>query len=262
LGFSGVKNQEKEKNMKKESFLTSVAAMSVRKLYVAALVCAASITAPAAESALILHEAGGNFSNNWVSPTIVASGTTGVAGTGAPEWMGGDRLDIFQFSGLVPGATSIIFDFSLTGPYNPGAYENGGGAIYYSYVPFSGAYYVDQGDGNVRGSQDLLASYFDVTYNPWNPANASNRGISSFTLNLAKEFAGDLFLALDFTHGRVSYNINSLSWATSGNSTPPVEDPVAVPAELLVAAPVPLPGTGWLLLAGLVGLAVNHRKLG
>ena len=50
--------------MKKKSFLTSVAAMSVRKLYVAVLVCATSITAPAAESALILHEAGGNFSNN------------------------------------------------------------------------------------------------------------------------------------------------------------------------------------------------------
>lgn len=238
--------------MKKKSFLTSVAAMSVRKLYVAVLVCAASITAPAAESTPILYEAGGNFSNNWVSPTVVASGTTGVTGTGAPEWMGGDRLDIFQFSGLVPGATSIVFDFSLTGPYSPGAYENGGGAIFYSYVPFSGAYYVDQGDGKVSGSQDLLAGYFDVTYNPWNAANASNRGTSSFTLNLAKEFAGDLFLALDFTYGRVSYNINSPSWATSGNGTAPSS----------VAVPVPLPATGWLLLAGLLGLAANRRKLG
>jgi hypothetical protein len=240
--------------MKKKSFLTSVAAMSVRKLYVAVLVCAASITAPAAEATPILYEAGGNFSNNWVSPTVVASGTTGVTGTGAPEWMGGDRLDIFQFSGLVPGATSIVFDFSLTGPYSPGAYENGGGAIYYSYVPFSGAYYVDQGDGKVRGSQDLLAGYFDVTYNPWNAPNASNRGTSSFTLNLAKEFAGDLFLALDFTYGRVSYNINSPSWATSGNDTVPSAEVV----------PVPLPATGWLLLAGLLGLvgpAAIRRKL-
>jgi hypothetical protein len=240
--------------MKEKSFLTSVAAMSVRKLYVAVLVCAASITSPAAESALILYEAGSNFSNNWVSPTVIASGTTGVTGTGAPEWMGGDRLDIFQFSGLAPGATSLVFDFSLTGPSNPGAYENGGGAIYYSYVPFSGTYYVDQGNGKVLGSQDLLAGYFDVTYNPWNPANASNRGTSSFTLDLGKEFAGDLFLALDFTYGRVSYNINSPSWATSGNGTVPVP-----PAEVVA---VPLPATGWLLLAGLVGLAANRRKLG
>jgi hypothetical protein len=170
---------------------------------------------------------------------------------GAPEWMGGDRLDIFQFSGLVPGATSIVFDFSLTGPYSPGTYENGGGAIYYSYAPFSGAYYVAQGDGKVHGSQDLLAGYFDVTYNPWNAANASNWGASSFTLNLAKEFAGDLFLALDFTYGRVSYNINSPSWATSDNDTPPSS----------LAVPVPLPATGWLLLAGFVGLAANRRKL-
>lgn len=237
--------------MKEKSFLTSVAAMSIRKLYVAMLVCAASITAPAAEATPILQEAGGNFSNNWVSPTIVASGTTGVAGTGAPEWMGGDRFDTFQFSGLVPGATSIVFDFSLTGPYSPGAYQNGGGTIYYSYVPFSGAYYVDQGNGKVLGSQDLLAGYFDVTYNPWEAANASNRGTSSFTLNLTKEFAGDLFLALDFTYGRVSYNINSLSWATSDNGTAPAEVPVAIP----------VPATGWLLLAGLVGLAATRRKL-
>jgi hypothetical protein len=239
----------------KKSFLTSVAAMSVRRLYVAVLVCAGSITAPAAESALILQEVGGNFSNNWVSPTVVASGTTGITGKGAPEWMGGDRLDIFRFSGLAQGATSIVFDFSLTGPYSPGAYANGGGAIYYSYVPFSGAYYVDQGNGKVLGSQDLLAAYFDVTYNPWEAANASNRGTSSFTLNLAKEFAGDLFLALDFTYGRVSYNINSPSWATYSNGT----DPRSLPDSVAVS----LPATGWLLLAGLLGLVgVNRRKLG
>jgi hypothetical protein len=238
--------------MKRKSFLTSVAAMSVRKLYVAVLVGAASITAPAAEATPILHEVDANFSNNWVLPTVVASGTTGITGMGAPEWMGGDRLDIFQFSGLVPGATSIVFDFSLTGPYNPSAYQNGGGAIYYSYVPFSGTYYVDQGNGKVLGSQDLLAGYFDVTYNPWNAPNASNRGTSSFTVNLGKEFAGDLFLALDFTYGRVSYNINSPSWATPDN------DPV--PSAEVV--PVPLPATGWLLLAGLIALAANRRKLG
>lgn len=240
--------------MKEKSFSASAAAMSVQKLYIAVLVGAASITAPAAEATPILQEASGNFSNNWVSPTIVAIGTSGVAGTGAPEWMGGDRLDIFQFSGLVPGATSIFFDFSLIGPYSPGTYVNGGGAIYYSYVPFSGAYYVDQGNGKVLGSQDLLAGYFDVTYNPWEAANASNRGTSSFTLNFAKEFAGDLFLALDFTYGRVSYNINSLSWATSDNGTVPMEIPVEVA--------VPLPATSWLLLVGLVGLAANRRKLG
>ncbi|PTQ79578.1 putative secreted protein [Nitrosospira multiformis] len=239
--------------MKKKSFSTSAAAMSVQKLYVAVLVGAASITAPVAEAIPILQEAGGNFSNNWVSPTMVASGTTDVTGAGAPEWMGGDRLDIFQFSGLVPGATSIAFDFSLTGPYSPSAYQNGGGDIYYSYVPFSGAYYVDQGNGKVLGSQSLRAGSFNVVHNPWEAANALNRGTSSFTLNLTKEFAGDLFLALDFTYGRVSYNINSLSWATSDNGTPPMELPLE--------AAVPLPATSWLLLIGLVGLAANRRKL-
>lgn len=227
--------------------------MSVRKLSLAALIGAASITSPAA--AYTLDETGGNFSNDWVSPTVVASGTTGVSGSGAPTWTGGDRLDIFQFSGLAQGTTSVAFDFSLTGPYNPNAYANGGGAIYYSYEPFSGAYYVEQADGTVLSSQDLLAGYFDVTYNPWEAPNASNRGTSSFTLNLMEDFAGELFLALDFTHGQVSYNIDSPAWATSGNGGDDGDD-----TDPTV---VPLPATGWLLLAGLlgiVGLAKSRRK--
>jgi hypothetical protein len=57
------------------------------------------------------------------------------------------------------------------------------------------------------------------------------------------------------THGFVSYDINSLSWNTSGNGT----DPVDLPVE---GVPVPLPATSWLLLAGFVGLVANRRKLG
>jgi len=224
--------------------------MSAPKLCVAVLVLAASITAPAAKSSPILNEADGNFSASWVSPTVVASGTTSVSGSGAPKWLGGDPTDVFYFSGLVPGATSMVFDFSLTGPYNQNSYLNGGGSIYYSYVPFTGAYYVDQGNGKILGSQALLAGNFDVTYNPWEVANSTNRGTSSFTLNLANEFSGDLFLALDFNYGQVSYNINTYSWATSGIETAGTPSAVAVP----------LPATGWLLMAGLLGLIVTRRK--
>jgi hypothetical protein len=219
--------------------------MSARKLYAAVLFCAASFTAPAALSGSIMSEAGGNFSSSWVAPTVVATGTTGISGSGAPAWMGGVRHDVFQFAGLTPGASSITFDFSLTESSNPGSYANGGGSIYYSFVPFSGSYYVDQGAGKVLGSQDLLASNFDVTYDPWNP---SKRGTSSFVLNLTNAFAGDLFLALDFTYGRVSYNINLPSWAASDNSTaPPVSS-------------VPLPPTVWLMLTGLLGLAFARQS--
>ena len=234
----------------KKSFLASVAIISVRKIFTSVLVCATLITAPTAKANSILQEIGVNFSNNWVSPTIVTSDMTGVAGTGAPEWMGGDRLDIFQFSGLLPGAASIVFNFSLTEPYRADSYQNGGGSIYYSYVPFSGAYYVDQGNGKVLGSQDLLAGNFNAIYNPWEAANGLNRGTSSFTLNLTKEFTGNLFLALDFTYGQVSYNINSLAWAISDNGTLPMETPTAIP----------VPATGLLLLIGFVGLATNCRK--
>lgn len=226
--------------------------MSVRKLYIAALIGAASFTAPAA--AVTMQEGDGNFSNDWLAPTVVASGTTGVSGTGAPEWMSGDRLDIFQFSGLEPGATSVVFDFSLTEPYGRGSYRNGGGSIYYSYEPFTNNYTVDRADGTVLSGQDLLAGVFDVTFDPW---DLSKRGTSSFTLNLLEDFAGELFLALDFTYGQVSYNVNSPAWA---NSTPGTGSPGGGSAPSVA---VPLTATGWLLLgglAGIVGLTMKRRK--
>ena len=99
--------------------------MAVWKLHVAAVFFAASITAPTALAAPILNEAAGNFSNDWLAPTVVASGTTGIMGLGMPEWMGGTRHDVFLFSGLTPGASSLVFDFALPGPVNVGAYANG-----------------------------------------------------------------------------------------------------------------------------------------
>lgn len=232
--------------------------MSVRKFYLAALIGAASFTAPAA--AVTMQEGDGNFSNDWLAPTVVTSGTTGVSGTGAPEWMRGDRLDIFQFSGLEPGATSVVFDFALTEPYGRGSYRNGGGSIYYSYEPFTNNYTVDRADGTVLRSQDLLAGVFDVTYDPWS-TDPSKRGTSTFSLDLMDDFAGELFLALDFNYGQVSYNVNSPAWASS---TPDTGGPTGSSGGG-GASPtaVPLPATGWLLLgglAGVVGLTVKRRK--
>lgn len=224
--------------------------MSIRKIIVATLFSTASVIAPVAVSAPILLEYGSNFSNDWTAPTVVDSGTSDVSGAGAPEWTGGDRLDIFRFSGLVPGATSIAFNFMLTGPLNTGAYTNGGGAIYFSYQPFSGSYYVDKGDGTVLGSQQLLAGYFEVIYNPWETANALNRGESGFVLNLSDDFTGELYLALDFTHGGVSYNFNTPAWAAlslEGTTTG------------AAASPVPLPAPGWLFLTGILSLFVYRR---
>lgn len=226
--------------------------MVVRQRSIAFLLFAALFAATAANSSPILHEGSANFSNVWTSPTVIATGTSGVSGAGAPEWMGGDRLDIFQFSSLQPGAVSIVFDFSLTGPLSPNAYSNGGGAIYVSFVPFSGAYYVDNGDGKVLGSHNLLAGNFNVIHNPWEAASATNRGTSSFTLNLGEGFGGNLFLALDFTYGQVSYNINSLPWAGTGGTAD----------TSLVAAPssVPLPAMVWMMLAAMLGMFGMHAR--
>jgi len=223
--------------------------MSISGFFGAALLGAALFASPA--MAATLHEADGSFSSDWRAPTPIPEGTTGVAGSGAPDWMGGDRFDIFHFSVMGLGATPIDFDFWLTDLDKSGGYRNGGGAIYYSFVPFSGRYYVDEGGGQVLGSENLLAGYFEVTFNPWQEASATNRGASSFTLNLGEAFRGDLFLALDFTHGRVSYSISASAWTSPSESA-------ATPA------PVPLPAAGWLMLAALSALgfvAAGLRKV-
>ena len=198
--------------------------------------------------AATLVEGDGNFSNTWAMATVVASGTTAVSGSGAPQWMGGDRIDVLHFSGLKRGAASVVFDFTLTAPYRSDAYANGGGSIYYSYVPFTGSYYVDQGNGRVLGSHDLLAGEFAVVYNPWDATNPASQGSSSFTLSLRDDFAGELFLAVDTTYGRVSYTIHAPLWASDLGAT---------------TSPLPLPAAGWMLLAGLSGLClVAARRKG
>lgn len=196
-----------------------------------------------------LTEVDGDFSNSWVAPTVVASGTTDVSGAGASGWSNGDQFDVLQFSGLAPGRTSIFIDFTLTGSYRTGNYANGGGSIYYSFVPFTGSYYVTQADGKVLGSKDLLAGAFDVTYDPWKPANPLRQGTSRFTLDLGDEFAGNLFLALNFTYGKTSYNVNALNWPASDEGT--------------TVSPVPLPASGLFLLASFLGLgcfAIRRKR--
>ncbi len=89
--------------------------MSAKTLGLAALFGAALMAAPVAASTLSEADVAGGFSNSWTAPTVVAGGTTEVSGSGAADWMGGDRFDIFHFSGMTPGATSVTFDFSLTG---------------------------------------------------------------------------------------------------------------------------------------------------
>lgn len=209
--------------------------MSVRNTQAAALFSAALISAPAA--AATLHEGAGNFSNNWTTPTVLASGTKSVTGTGAPD--GGraaDRFDVFQFSGLAPGATSVVFDFSLTGPLRPHRYAGGGGSIYYSFLPFSGAYYSNQEDGAISAAHDLFGGNFSATYDPWAIAG-SNRGASSFSLDLGDDFAGDLFLALDFTYGaQISYDIQSPSWDTASSDALPSAVPLPASVLMLIAA--------------------------
>lgn len=226
--------------------------MSFGRLFAALIVGTTAIHTSPAIAAPILTETDASFSSSWTAPTAVGSGITGIAGSGSSGKTSNERFDTFQFSGLTPGATSIVFNFSLAPGYNLGNYANGGGSIYYSYVPFTGAYYVDQGNGKVLGSHNLLASNFDVTHNPWQTETNTNRGSSSYILNLGDDFTGNLYLALDFTYGnQVNYNISSPSWASG--STPVARQPDL--AIIVPEATMPLPATVWLFLAGLLTLA-------
>ena len=214
--------------------------MTIRKSLIAGLVGSAFLAGSA--SAATLNENDENFSGNWAMPTVVAKGNTDVSGTGAPEWQGGDRYDVFHFSGL-SGATSLVLDFTLLGNYRDGNYQNAGGSIYYSYVPFTGGYYAHKSDGTQLSGQDLLAGTFDATYDPWDRTNPTKQGTSRFELALGGDFAGDLFLALDFTYGKIGYTVSSPGWDNAQIDTLP-------------PSAVPLPAAGLLLFAGFSGLAL------
>ena len=211
--------------------------MAVRTIF-GVIFFAISVFADAAPAAT-LSEDGGNYSDIWAAPTVVASGTTTVTGGNA---LGADRTDVLQFSGLRPGASAITFDFAVAGNYRSGGYANGGGTLYYSFVPFTGGYYITPSSAATAAQERLYNSTFGVTYDPWDAANPASQGTSRFTLALGDSFAGSLFVALDTTYGNVSYAISGLTYPSSA----PPDSP----------SPMPLSAGGLFMLMGLTGLAV------
>ncbi|MFA5538565.1 MAG: VPLPA-CTERM sorting domain-containing protein [Gemmobacter sp.] len=179
---------------------------------------AATLLALAAPlSAATLHEQdmpGGAFSPLWSEPTEVGAGVSAVAGTGSQN-----VFDNFLFTGLAAGAQQIVLDFLAPGPV--GDSYSAGLTVFYKFTPFLWGW-----DGTQLGTVQLY------------PHHSTDR----LTLDLGEGFAGDLHLALNFTHGEMAYNI-----ALPGSSTP---------------APVPLPA-GMLLLGtalGGLGFAARRRR--
>ena len=125
--------------------------------------------------------AGGDFSNAWATPTVIAPGYDLVQGVG-----GGNDYDIFAITGMTPGAQTVTLDFSA--PSGIGWSYAAGGSLMYSTSPFRWAW-----DGTSFGS--LALSYLT-------PAQ-------SFTLNLDSSFGGALYLGLYFTYGQnITYSVS------------------------------------------------------
>lgn len=188
-----------------------------------------------AASALTVTEGAGDFSNNWLSPTVVGAGVTDIAGAAARN-----DFEVFALTGLLPGAQTLTFSFSGAQSYVSGNFSAGGN-ILYSYTPFQFAWDHD-------GSRS-----YAVDYNSWTTGKGSKIKLhetgsltSTVALTLAANFTGTLYLALAPTYGRsLAYNI-ALPAA-------PILPPPPPPA------PVPLPAAGGLLAAALVGLGLRRR---
>lgn len=156
--------------------------------------------AAAGAQAATLNEAdmaGGAFGASWSAPTKVDAGIDTIVGTGRQN-----QFDNFVFA-LPAGAQRLTFDFAA--PKVAGHSYSAGGEILYSATPFRWGW-----DGARAGA-------IQVDY---------SKPQQSFALDLAKDFIGTLYLALNFTHG------SDLSYSISAPSNAPA--PVPLPAGLVL----------------------------
>src|SRR5918992_1398212 len=124
------------------------------------------------------------FGSRYDSPTEIGSGYETISGTG-----NGNRYDNLVFTGLPSGAQRLTFDFRAPSGYKHS--YSAGASIFYDTKPFDHPW-----DG-IRAGQVQIGYY---------------QPHQSFDLDLDENFAGDLFLAMNFTHGRdLSYNISAPS---------------------------------------------------
>lgn len=184
---------------------------------------AALIAAPAASLAVTLTEgAGPGFSSLRAAPTLVAPGVTRIEGRGAQN-----DPDFLIFSDLMAGPQ--VFTFTFSAPGEVGWSYAAGGALLWR-------------DDRFRWNWDGATAF---TF-----ALDHGRRTATGALALGDGFSGgDLHLALYFTHGALSYRIDAPSNAR-----------MAAGSDGGVAAVVPLPASGLLLLAAAGALAAFRRR--
>jgi hypothetical protein len=155
------------------SLPTSTRFAATRLIAPFALSLAMALPAAAISVTGTVNEAG-DFSSDWLHPSVLAAGTTQINGTASD-------LDVLELTGLNAGAQVLNFVFSALKAYTSGNLS-AGGSILYSTTPFAFAW--DQ-DGRVD---------YAVSYNSWNVGTpwAGSTGSLTTTASLALDaaFAG------------------------------------------------------------------------
>ena len=202
----------------------------MKRIALAAVAAAALITLSAPVSAATLTEADyGGFSHNsgWVwgssasSSSEIGYGYTSVSGTGVSN-----QHDFLRFTGLPTGAQTVSISFG----YVPDATSNNRDVSVY-WSPFVVCNWCGTGLGK-------------FSMNAQNPTR-------DYTLTLGDDFAGDLFLQLNFLSGTgIYYNITGSGFAAMSDPTPPSGS----------APAVPLPAGVWLGLSALAALGLLRRR--
>lgn len=163
--------------------------------------------AASAAHAATLTESGlpsGAFGSSFDRLTQVAAGFDTISGTGSQN-----AYDNFVFSDLRPGAQTITLTFAA--PTGIGPSYSAGGTVLYKTSAFAWGW-----DG-----ASLPAFQLD-----------QRTPTQTLSLSLDDSFTGNLYLALNFTHGsNFSYTISAPGNALAGTASP-----VPVPAGLALIA--------------------------
>lgn len=185
----------------------------------------------AAHAATLLEAevAGGEYSANFSSPTVVDAGIDMVRGIG-----GVASDDYFVFTALAAGAQDIVLSFDA--PEGYGYSYSAGGAVLIANSPFRYEW-----DGQQVGAG------FQIDH---------GKPSQTMTLSLDGAFSGSLYLALNFTHGA------DLRYALFAPTNSFGEGSASGPAQGASGSPsqVPLPPALLFLASSVVGLLVVRRK--
>ncbi|PZR00834.1 MAG: hypothetical protein DI533_10020 [Cereibacter sphaeroides] len=199
------------------------------------------LAAGAAQAATVSEAEYGDFSSNYLSPTVVANGATTVSGV----WAAGGDYDLLAFTGLKSGAQTVTLSFSPLSPIGDTDWSfSAGGSVLYKTTPFQWSAW--------EGT--YLAS---VGIQHWN-----RNSVFDYVINLDDSFAGQLYLGLFGTYGTLKYTIAAPGNAALAVVLPPVEQPLPQTPDVDAPAPVPLPAAAPLMIAGLgaLGLARLRRR--